>query len=233
MARPSKPTQASQRGEMHRFTVVVASSSATDHGPDLGLVATSHIDGGAVCGKSARTVLARGRVRVTARPTLQGHFSAGPSGAQPPENGLWAPSVTCRRSQPAAAARSTAWRGNARPGQAAQDGVGWRLRGFLVPGPRDGPTGKAGGGLESLELLAYEQEDAPTTWQLIQEAATKDADSWVRRRACALLLKNLNCSDRQRNFKMIDWLYGFWAHDLKHPLHQHAILRRPNNSTSA
>jgi hypothetical protein len=87
--------------------------------------------------------------------------------------------------------------------------------------------------LESLKLLAYEQEDAPTTWQLIQEAATKDADSWVRRRACALLLKNLNCSDLQRNLMMIDWLYGFWAHDLKHPLHQHAILRRPNNSTSA
>jgi hypothetical protein len=72
--------------------------------------------------------------------------------------------------------------------------------------------------LESLELLAYEQEDAPTTWQLIQEAATKDADSWVWRRACALLLKNLNCSDLQRNFMMIDWLYGFWAHDLKQPI---------------
>ena len=158
---PSKPTHASQRGEMHRCTVVVASPSATDHGPELGLVATSHIDGGAVCGKSARTVLARGRVRGTARPTLQRHFSAGPSGAQPPENGLWAPSVTCRRSQPAAAARSTAWRGNARPGQAAQDGVGWRLRGFLVPGPRDGPTGKAGGGLSPCGLCVATRSRVP------------------------------------------------------------------------
>ena len=47
----------SQRKRLNweRFTDllgVVASSSATDHGPDLGLVATSHIDGGAVCGKS-------------------------------------------------------------------------------------------------------------------------------------------------------------------------------------
>jgi hypothetical protein len=72
--------------------------------------------------------------------------------------------------------------------------------------------------LESLELLAYEQEDVPTTWQLIQEAVTKDADSRVRRRACALLLKNLNCSDLQRNLMIIDWRYGFWAHDLKQPI---------------
>jgi hypothetical protein len=44
---------------------------------------------------------------------------------------------------PAAAARSKAWRGNAWSGQAPQDGVGWRLFGFLAPGSRDGWWGKA------------------------------------------------------------------------------------------
>ena len=38
-------------------------------------VATSRIGGGAGCGKSARPDLARGRVRVTARPTLQRAFA--------------------------------------------------------------------------------------------------------------------------------------------------------------
>jgi hypothetical protein len=48
MALPSKSTQASQLGEIHRSTQVVASSSTSHHGPDMGSVATSHIGGGAV-----------------------------------------------------------------------------------------------------------------------------------------------------------------------------------------
>ena len=46
----------------------------------------------------------------------------------------------------AAAARSKALRGVARPGQAAQDGIKLRLRDFPVQGPRGGRVGKAEGG---------------------------------------------------------------------------------------
>jgi hypothetical protein len=45
MALPSKSTQASELGEIHRFTQVVASSATSDQSPDLGSVATSHIGG--------------------------------------------------------------------------------------------------------------------------------------------------------------------------------------------
>ncbi|MHC4156661.1 MAG: hypothetical protein ACYST6_17315 [Planctomycetota bacterium] len=48
-------------------------------------VATSHIGGGAGCGKSARPDLVRGWVRVTAQPTLQRYFSA----LLPPEARGW------------------------------------------------------------------------------------------------------------------------------------------------
>jgi hypothetical protein len=56
MALPSKLTPASQLGEIHRSTQVVASSSTSHHGPDMGSVATSHIGGGAVWWKSVRRV---------------------------------------------------------------------------------------------------------------------------------------------------------------------------------
>jgi hypothetical protein len=48
--------------------------------------------------------------------------------------------------QPDTATRSKAWCGNARAGQAAQDSVGLRLRGFSGQGPGDGPFAKAEGG---------------------------------------------------------------------------------------
>jgi hypothetical protein len=56
------------------------------------------------------------------------------------------PSVTCRQRLRAQAARRLAWRGNARPGQAAQDGVRERVRGFRAPGPRDHRSEDAEGG---------------------------------------------------------------------------------------
>jgi hypothetical protein len=108
-------------------------------------VAARHLGGRAVCGKSARTDLVRGRDRVTARPTLQRHFSAGPSGSQPLKTPLGHADVARRRPllargaggipstqrRPAAAARSKAWRGNTRPGQANQDGLRWKLSGAV------------------------------------------------------------------------------------------------------
>src|SRR5262249_29224059 len=54
--------------------------------------------------------------------------------------------VPSTQRRPAAAARSKAWRGNARPGQAAQDGGGESVRGFRERGPRSGLSGKAEGG---------------------------------------------------------------------------------------
>jgi hypothetical protein len=54
----------------------------------------------------------------------------------------------------AAAASSKAWRCDAPPGHAAEDGVRERVRGFLVPEPRDGPDGKAGGGTPWLCAIA-------------------------------------------------------------------------------
>ena len=54
MAVPSQSTHASQLGEIHRFAVVVASSPASDHGPDVGSVATSHTGGGAGWWQSVR-----------------------------------------------------------------------------------------------------------------------------------------------------------------------------------
>jgi hypothetical protein len=50
----------------------------------------------------------------------------------------------------AAAARSKAQRGNARPGQAAQDRLGWSFWGLLAPGPPDGPSGEDRGGNSAL-----------------------------------------------------------------------------------
>jgi hypothetical protein len=47
--------------------------------------------------------------------------------------------------QHAAAAHSKVWYGSGRSGHAAQDGLGWSVRDFGAPGPRDGPLGKAGG----------------------------------------------------------------------------------------
>jgi hypothetical protein len=47
--------------------------------------------------------------------------------------------------RPSRAARSEASRGTAQPGQAAQAGCLESRRGFFVPGPRDGPLGKARG----------------------------------------------------------------------------------------
>jgi hypothetical protein len=45
----------------------------------------------------------------------------------------------------AAAVRRQAARGTARSGQVAQVQGGWRCRGFVASGPREGPAGKAGG----------------------------------------------------------------------------------------
>jgi hypothetical protein len=56
------------------------------------------------------------------------------------------PGVTCRQRLRAQAARRKAWHGNARPGQAAQDGVRERVRGFRAPGPRDHRSKDAEGG---------------------------------------------------------------------------------------
>ena len=89
-------------------------------------VATSRIGGGAGCGKSARPDLARGRVRVTARPTLQRHFPLVPSAACLRQRPLLAPvdgGVPSTQRLLAKAARSKTWHGNARPGQTARDGV--------------------------------------------------------------------------------------------------------------
>ena len=111
---------------------MVASSPASDHGPDLGSVATSHIGGGAVWWKSPRTALARGWVRATAQPTLQRYFApprrectpwaaeatsllpAGPAACQ------WLASPVGRR-------QATGPRRRARPGRVAGDGQPARL----------------------------------------------------------------------------------------------------------
>src|SRR5687768_15025101 len=61
MALPSKPTTASNMGEIHRDVEMVASSPTSNHGPDMGSVTTSHIGGGAVWWKSPSTALVRGR----------------------------------------------------------------------------------------------------------------------------------------------------------------------------
>src|SRR5262249_42321774 len=56
-----QPAQASQLGEVHGSPPTAASSPPTDHGPDLGCVTTSHIDGRAGWWKSPCPDLARGR----------------------------------------------------------------------------------------------------------------------------------------------------------------------------
>jgi hypothetical protein len=63
------------------------------------------------------------------------------------------PSVTCRQRLLAQAARRKAWRGNTRPGQAAQDGVRESLRGFRAPGPRDHRLKTLRGGFTSAQLV--------------------------------------------------------------------------------
>ena len=57
----SQPAQASQLGEVYGSPPTDASSPPTDHGPDLGWVTTSHIDGRAGWWKSPCPDLARGR----------------------------------------------------------------------------------------------------------------------------------------------------------------------------
>jgi hypothetical protein len=85
----------------------------------------SRMGGGAGCGKSARPDLVRGRVWVTARPTLQRHFRLVNPAVRPRRRPLLAcgdggfPST---RRQHATVDCRKAWRGNARPGQAAEDG---------------------------------------------------------------------------------------------------------------
>ena len=61
VAVPSQPAQASQLGEVYGSPPTDASSPPTDHGPDLGCVTTSHIDGRAGWWKSPCPALARGR----------------------------------------------------------------------------------------------------------------------------------------------------------------------------
>ena len=56
---------------------------------------TSHIGGRAVCRKSARTALVRGRDRVTARPTLQALFRPASALGAPVESA--SPPRTARR----------------------------------------------------------------------------------------------------------------------------------------
>jgi hypothetical protein len=57
----SQPAQTSHMGEVHGSPPTAASSPPTDHGPDLGCVTTSHIDGRAGWWKSPCPDLARGR----------------------------------------------------------------------------------------------------------------------------------------------------------------------------
>jgi hypothetical protein len=90
---------------------------------------------------------------------IKGHFSAGPFSVQPPKTPLGHTGLDCRRPllarsagvspstqpQPAAATRSKAWRGFAQSGQAAQDGVRWKLSGLSGPKSRDGPFEEAKG----------------------------------------------------------------------------------------
>ncbi len=58
---PSQPAQASHVGEVYGSPPTDASSPPTDHGPDLGCVTTSHINGRAGWWKSPCPDLARGR----------------------------------------------------------------------------------------------------------------------------------------------------------------------------
>ena len=57
----SQPAQTSHMGEVHGSPPTAASSPPTDHGPDLGWVTTSHIDGRAGWWQSPCPDLARGR----------------------------------------------------------------------------------------------------------------------------------------------------------------------------
>ena len=72
---------------------------------------------------------------------------------------------------------------------------------------------------EFLNALARQYKDDVQVWQIIREAATKDADSHVRRRACALLIESLNCSELQRKLMARNRQYwDYFAHDLKRPI---------------
>jgi hypothetical protein len=63
-----------------------------------------------------------------------------------------------------------------------------------------------------LGTLALQFKDNIQVWQLIGDAATKDADLRVRHMACALLLDSLNCGVLQRK------LMVYWGRDLKQPI---------------
>ena len=108
-------------GEVYGSPPTDASSPPTDHGPDLGWVATSHINGRAGWWKSPCPDLARGR---GGKPPglLYNSLLARPRGrrignaAAPPRRD----SSRARRGSPVGVPLSQAGRRGARPGQAAQ-----------------------------------------------------------------------------------------------------------------
>ena len=70
---------------------------------------------------------------------------------------------------------------------------------------------------EWLLVTLARQFDYVQNWQLIRYAAIKDTDPYVRRRACALLLRGLNCHELQQEL-MGAGANGPFGYDLKQPI---------------
>src|SRR5262249_23861824 len=77
-----QPAPGSHLGEVHGSPPTAASSPPTEHGPDLGGVTTSHIDGRAGWWKAPCPALARGWGWEPSRPPLQRPFPP-PASAHP------------------------------------------------------------------------------------------------------------------------------------------------------